>query len=431
MARADTCTLLALDRYATIMGIDPAHFNGAYSAALQPVGAKCSDIWWQYAWQSADRVAREDLAHEIGMAEEEIANLVGYWPGPKWIVDEVHPYPRPYRREYTAYGQNVRGLGKSIQTRYAKIIEPGPRETSAIGTASTVALTLEYVDLDGDGLDESARIVLPTTLTDIREVHTYFHDHGGDCEWEIKPPRDISIAGGSVTIVFWAWQFIDPDLWETLNTATARTAIDFLVPANLVTEVDVVREFSDDTVLSARFYWEPEGYHSLTTFCSVCGGTGCAICGLTTQDGCLHIRDVHRGIVVPTAGTYSQDTDAWSAAEWTQCREPDQVKVWYRAGDLDQRYLDGDRWDPLSHYWAQIIAWIATARLERPICACANQIALFSDLRIDLARSDRDGPTFTVSEDDLANPLGTRKGEVMAWRRMRNLIDRRNRVAVV
>jgi hypothetical protein len=45
--------------------------------------------------------------------------------------------------------------------------------------------------------------------------------------------------------------------------------------------------------------------------------------------------------------------------------------------------------------------------------------------------SSREGPSYSVSEDLLDNPLGTRAGEVRSWRRLRNILNRRNRVAVI
>jgi len=50
---------------------------------------------------------------------------------------------------------------------------------------------------------------------------------------------------------------------------------------------------------------------------------------------------------------------------------------------------------------------------------------------MDVTRSDPDGPTFIVSDSDLENPFGTRKGEVLAWRRVSKLAEKRGKVAVI
>jgi hypothetical protein len=50
---------------------------------------------------------------------------------------------------------------------------------------------------------------------------------------------------------------------------------------------------------------------------------------------------------------------------------------------------------------------------------------------MDLTRSDPNGPTFILPDRDKDNPFGTRKGEVMAWRRISRLALKVPSVAVV
>ena len=80
MARANTPTLLSLDRFAQILGVPPAHFAGGYTATVFPVTSSCSQVWFQHAWQAADKVGREELAVAIAGAEGDIASELGYWP---------------------------------------------------------------------------------------------------------------------------------------------------------------------------------------------------------------------------------------------------------------------------------------------------------------------------------------------------------------
>ncbi|MHC4709558.1 MAG: hypothetical protein ACYTA3_03815, partial [Planctomycetota bacterium] len=86
MARASTYTLLSLDRWAAIMGINGAHFNGAAASAVMPYTDCCTDIWFQYDWQFHSRVGREELARAIAASERDIAEVLGYWPAPTWIA---------------------------------------------------------------------------------------------------------------------------------------------------------------------------------------------------------------------------------------------------------------------------------------------------------------------------------------------------------
>lgn len=372
MARASYPTLLSLDKFAQIMGISPPHFNGAASAQSGdnpfPV-LGCSDLWFQHAFQSNDRVSREDIALAISEAEEDIANYINYWPAPMFI-EEVHNFPRHYRPEAFDSGLDVRWMRKSINLKWGRLIQAGQRNIASVGGASVAGGEMVFSDDDGDGYSETVTITLATALTEACEIKVYF-DGESTPEWEIRPHRSITIAGGNVIIVFWAWQLIDPDLWEAFPTG-APEALN-LLGAIYVNAVDVYREFVDTTEPSAQFFWEPKVRNIIPGFCTSCDGAGCPTCSLTTQDGCLYPRDVDQGIAVPVPAEYDEDEEVWTEQSYTECRAPDQVKLWYYAGDLSRLYLQSTtptsvvrrRCDPLSDYWAKMIAHLATARLER------------------------------------------------------------------
>lgn len=422
MARASVGTLLALDRYSYILGIVPAHFNQGVSDTVFPLSNRCSDVWFQHPWQAFDSVSREDLALEIANAEQDLADYLGWWPAPVWIEQEVEMYPRDHRPDvYRVGGANIRGQGKSIKADYGKIVSPGQRTVSLISSPSVAVGDLAYSDEDGDGFPETVTVTATTTLTNACDLKVYFYDHDGDQAWEIRPARTREIAAGTWTATFWKWQFIDPDRWEAIPTITDATAIDLDTDV-YVDQVDVYYEYTDTTATSAAFYWE--GLPS-TTICSVCLGVGCAQCSLTEQTGCIHIRDAERGVVVPRPATY--EDGAWSASAWAVCRDPDQVKVYYQSGLISQPHMQGRDCDPLSDWWAQTIAMLATARLERPFCTCGNSAALAEEWRIDLALAGESGRSTPF--ELLSNPFGTRRGEVRAWQRVSSLARHRLRGA--
>jgi len=419
MARASTPTLLSPERYSKIMGIVPPHFNQGLSGNLFSDSA-CSDVWYQWPWQSADSVAREDLALEIHTAEEELAMLVGYYPAPKYVVEDLYDYPRYHRPDlWQTDMSNVRGAPKSINLRKgrARFIGPGRRTVTLIGTATTVGATLVYSDADGDGFVENARIVLPTTLTDVNEVKAYFPGFSGSPEWEIRTERSKVIAAGNLTMNFYVWQLVDPDLWEAFPPAGGLVPITLAVLTNLLASVEVYREHRDTTQAGSEFLWNGDAG-------CVCGGTGCALCSYTTVDGCLYARDPVAGIVVPMPATYDAVSGTWGGASWFDCRDPDMVKLWYQSGDIDQRYLANQTHDPLSDRWARIIAYMATARLERPFCTCGNSHALAEWLREDLAFTPQGSGARYTTQDVLDSPFGTHRGEVMAWMQTKKLTER-------
>jgi len=435
MARASIYTLLSLDRYAKILGINPVHFSGATAGEYFPLRNRCSDIWLQHGWQFADAVSREDLALAIRDAELDIANELGFWPAPAWTVQEIRQYPRHHRHDvYRSGGRNVRGQMLSIMAEYGKIIQAGQRAitpNTPVDTATVIGGTLVYADADLDGFVERATITLPTTLTDVSEIKVFITGYEGAPTWEIRDPWYKAISGGSVEIRFYVWQMIDPDLWETYPTTATLdgpVAIDLTNLDNLVQSVEVYREYTLTTGVSATFYWEPTPSESLIDgLCRFCGGAGCEACTLTIQDGCLHVRDANRGVVVPQPATYDADEGIWSGDCFTKCRDPDFVKIWYYSGDFDQRYLAGHSLDPLSQEWANAIAWLATARLDRPFCSCGNVMALCQKWQSDLAAvssTQQQAQSYQNAPDVLTNPFGSRWGEVMAWRRVQRAKNR-------
>jgi hypothetical protein len=425
MARASTPTLLSLDRYAQILGIAPPAFNTGVSNIIFPGDLACH-TWYQYEWQAHDAVSREEVAREIAIAEQDIANFMGWWPAPRWIAQDVKMYPRFHRPEYySGGGINLRGQLKSIKATYGKIIEPGQRAVTYIGTATAqgAPCSKTFSDEDGDGFDETVTVSCTgVTTTDECEIKVYFEGHNGEPEWEIRPARDKSIVAGTFTATFYAWQLIDPDLWELFPTHVdgGTPTVNLDAGASYVTEVDIYREYNDPTATSAVFYWEPEPSSIGGGMCSCCGGTGCARCSLTEQEGCATIRNAELGILSSAPATYNADTEAWDSAGWSVCRNPDQMKVYYYCGNLSELNRAGRRCDGLSAQWARIIAFLATARLRRPLCDCSGVSSLVEWLQTDTAMSTRE-QTYTVLWDDLSNPFGTRRGEMEAYRHCRSL----------
>src|SRR5688572_10128086 len=115
MARASTPTLLSLDRWARIMGLNPVHFNGASGDSVWPLtGGVCKDVWPQHSWQSPDIISREELARNIHLAERAITRALGYSPAPTWFAEEEHNFPR-----YHNVGWNSPySMPRHVNTRY-------------------------------------------------------------------------------------------------------------------------------------------------------------------------------------------------------------------------------------------------------------------------------------------------------------------------
>jgi hypothetical protein len=418
MARASTYTHLSLDRYARVMGINPAHFHGANQISLStgetlfPIDNQQNNLWCQFAWQNADQVSREELAQKIFQAEKDIKEYLGYAVAPEWETEERHDFPVYHRPEYGHMAYDVRGSPRSIRTKYAKFISGGRRATSYINMVNVV-----YSDPDSDGWDEEATValVLPAALanTDINEIRCYFSTHNGEREWEIRSPKRKSKLGLLVTFVYNSWQMIDPDLYELLPTNdVSGKSIDISTTANYVVSVEVYREYNDTTDDHVEFITYDYSNGSV------------AIDG-----GYLVELEGDDNVVIPFMGTYSIVDGEWSGGGVCSPGDADYMKLYYLAGLLGAPPSYSLYDDYLPEWLATSIAYIATARLERIFYANNNATALATNLRQDIAIVS-DG--FALFPDNLLRcPFGTRYGEVMAYRSLRSFAERKAHGAVV
>jgi hypothetical protein len=403
-------THLSLSRYARIVGVvSPPHFFGSYSQTRFPLKGQCDMVVPRHGWQLSEVVSREEILEQIYIAEQEIAEFLGYDVAPTFVTNEPHSYPKPYDPLlHSSGGLNTAAFDKSIEAKKAFVIEPGQRAVSLIGTATTTGSSLEYTDEDGDGTIETAIVTMPTTETEACELRVFVPSMGGADEWEIRHPRRKTISGGNVVFEFDVWLFINPDLDARYPDIDDYRALDYTDTTNLLDSVDIYRVYVDNTAESARFYWESDP-NCVTPGSVVDAGS------LITQGGVAILRDVQSGLLVPRAASYDASLSAWTGDTWSGNRDPDIVRVSYYAGDVAQAYLGGGSCDPLKDIYAKAIAYMATARLHRSICSCPGIVQFFESLQVDMASSTTN-QNFAVGFRDLENPFGTRRGEIMAWR---------------
>lgn len=398
-------THLSLNRYAKIMQISPAHFNGLASATIFPLTNRCSDVWKRYDWQSPDSVSWESLNQAILEAERNIKDYLRYSVAPEWTV-ELLQWPSIHRRDSYAVVLNA-----PITLGYDYLISPGVRAVELIKSAAAIA----YSDADGDGFNELATITAPTTLTAVTGIKAYVSGKSGAIDWELRPIRSKAISAGTLTIQMDAVYLTNPDLQSLPPTSDGEEALDLLDATNYLTTLDIYREYSDTTVTTAELYWR--------STCNYCGGIGCQACYSSTQTGCARVMSSRPALVEVNVATYDVVQDAWYFSPWGIDLPPEQVKVWYYAGQISDRYKNGHDYDPLDQSLAQCIAWLATARLERPFCNCGTATALANRLMMDMAVTEGD-VSKNIAFEELDNPFGTRLGELWAYRRLRKLLGK-------
>lgn len=388
MARANTFTLLPLDTWAKVMQLNPFEFNQIGTGFPVDNSAQCDHVFFQYSWQQ-DFLSREEIGNCIGMAEDMIAVELGYWPAPKYFVNEVQQYPRPGNRELYAGGRTVRGQLKSVQLNWHKVQGGGLFARTSI--AAGVAVTLS--DSDGDGINDKFTLTQATTITDPNEIAVYFTTADRNSEpidetWRIRPVR-VSIAAGIATITGHSSLLVVPDLTfrtdaQVLNVTTA---------ANYVTTLDVYRIYTDDDTTTSKqgnAIWEL---------------TPCADppCGVEYSPLCIGARQAEIGFV--SVSYTPVDTCHW--------RAPDRVSVNYLAGEP---LVDGQ----MSQQMADIVAHLATALLPVEKCGCERADRIIAYWR-EVAPASGEGMRVQLTGSYKDNPFGPQRGAMYAYEKVQRL----------
>lgn len=309
MARSDSITLLPLDRWAQLMQVPLTHFN-QLNGLKAPV--TCDDVW--------DQDSRDMLAWNMQLAEEMIAQELGFWPAPKFIVNERHLFGQT--------GVRADWGNAEIKTDYGYVECYGTEQLTLVQADATV----EYMDLDNDplGREETAEIGnaiyadLPACAEEC-QVAVFFRVADGakdaaDAAWEIRP-LTVDIDGSTMRIRAESSLFVRPSLWDL--TAMDCNGSDEpnkykweFQTANLVSQVDVycrtINQQSPVTLL-----WD-----------GVCDCTG--ICQHKTQTACAYPIDLKRGFFAPRPSSWNGTTNIDAAP--TYSIPPESIKVSYRSG---------------------------------------------------------------------------------------------------
>lgn len=412
-------TLLPLETFRRIVHYHPFHFFGLADSDNAPV-SQCNDIIAKYGWQASDAAGRDDILQAIETAESKLKDYLRWSVAPHW-VDEVLPFPQFHQvgNRYTANAA-VDGRWMTVNATEGKIQAVGQETLTLIGTA-----TITYSDADGDGLSDTftATTVATTTETDSDDIDVYFgsadrlDNESANDNWKIAPVQKTINGNGTVTVRGRAWLLVKPILYEGL-AATQGSPIDPTVAANFVTSVEVYRHYTnpDGTTVDtsqAVLIWETAAYPN---FAQCCGGTVVSLTNTTDPASYYQavaragIRNAETGELNPAAASYDATNAVWSAVTWGLCVPPDRVRTRYKAG---QPLVRGE----MTRQLQTIVARLACAELVVRPTACDVANREFYRWQFDLARAaGNNDEQYRISNQDLNNPLGTRAGQVQAWK---------------
>ena len=413
------------------MGFHPWHFWGLANSTV-PVNSACDDTVKQYSWQNSDAVGRDDILKAIETAEQRLHDYLGYWPAPKYGSKQIdYPTFLDVRVRYSGY-TDADGRWISVKT--------GENYLQAIGVEQLRLLEtcdVTYSDPDGDGLEELFTFTVATIQTDVSKLAFYFsvadrldEERVGD-KYRIQPVN-VVISGGIATVKGSRWLLVRPILYEGASVGDINPA----TAANFVTTIDAYTRITNSQGIrlddcQIRLEWETvpyPNYASLITGSStaqvVDGGapntdfnpldddlssTDPAAMGMAV--GRAGIRNSRLGVIIPAQAVYNVADAAWQSVNWANLTAPDRIIVRYRAGmELDQK-------GHMKQELRTLVARMAAAELARPICACDTASRELYRWQFDLGRiGGADDERYSISQMDLENPFGTRRGHVWSWK---------------
>ena len=413
--------LLPLYSFFEAISYHPWHaFGIGGSGSLRPT-SECNDIVKRYGWQMVGAAGLHDVEQAIERAETKLRSYLGFSVAPHYVVETL-PMPA-----YTP----ADGRWPTVKAAEGEIRAVGVETLAAISAGAAVT----YSDTDGDGIEDTFSVTAATSLTDTSQIAVYFSSGDRFSGWgataALSPrwrllPIQATISGGNVTVRGPKQLCVRPVLYEGItNVGSSGLAPD--LTANFVTTLDIYQRYTgiDGTTVAtsqAVLTWETRPCHGWWCCCAGCAtdpysGSPYDPAAVAQAVARVGIRDARTGLLTPAEAAYNTTTGIWSALTTTACDWPDRVTLRYLAGyPLGS---DGQMQEP----YRTIVARMAAAELAMLLPGCETSNRELWRWQFDLARSGgaNDEQYGAVSAADLANPFGTRRGQVAAWNAVTNL----------
>ena len=417
--------LLPIYSFFEILGFHPWHAAGIAGTGDLAIDTGCNTLIRRYEWQNSDAAGRKSIEDAIEVAETKLRDYLGYSVAPHY-VSEVLPWPR---QTHAPWGSDGRWL--DIQLTEGEVRAVGVETVASISTG--VAVT--YADTDGDGIDDTFTVTAATTITDTSQIAVYFSSGDRFNGWgkttALSPfwrllPVQISISGGTVTVRGPKQLCVKPIKYEGAVNIGAN-GLDPGTAGNFVTTLDIYRRYTatDGNTVStsqAVITWETRPSHGWWCCCSGCtgvsdpySGSPYDIAATANAVARVGIRDSRHGLITAAQESYDATTGIWSNLDWSVCSTPDRVTVRYLAGF--PLASDGQMQEP----YRTIVARMAAAELSRPVCGCDSANRELYRWQFEVSQTARGDELFAISPEDLANPFGTRRGHIYAWKYVRKL----------
>ncbi len=419
-----TTNVLPLETWRKLMGFDPYHFWGLSNGKI-PIHGSCDAIIQQYNWQDSDAVGRSQIAEAIATAEGLVREYLGFAPAPQYretlLLWPVTNAP---------YWADLWGRTTTVNLGEGYLQAVGIEKYTQIGTATTGGGGLVFSDEDGDGLNDTfVATVTVAAGTNPLSLGCYFSaadrldDEDVSQRWRIAPTR-AEVVGTTATLRGNFWQLVRPIRYEGVQGTGSNGLNPDDLATVIVSSLEIWQRTTDPTgtaiaTSQAALTWNSHPCHGWWCCCVSCIPNSNDAAATATALARVGIRDARHGIVTPLESVYDADTSEWRTSGNCWAWQPDRVTVRYLAGyPLDNRgQMDRDM--------ATIVARLAAAELNRPICACADSRADLYRWQYDLTLAGESDKLFSTGDPDINNPFGTRRGHVFAWKQIKQRMQMR------
>lgn len=233
-------------------------------------------------------------------------------------------------------------------------------------------LPVVYSDADGDGYTETASVTLTNfnTSWNTKEIKPFFPGYAGAARYQIRHAIKRTLTNTTLVISMPSWLLIEPSVWERHPTREGFIPVNANNQNILVDTLDLYRvSFVPSTITIGSQTFTPTILDHKSSFVS------------------LKPANVNCTTAQPISASFS-----------------------YFVGEQDELFED-----EVPQFWAETICWLSVARLTKPSCTCSSMVPIWQELQKNFAM--REGGQ-TLDFNDIANPFGTRGGELKAWHRV-------------
>lgn len=379
--------LTPLETFREQISYNPFHFWGL-SGDAAPVDSACNTIVREFAWQLADAAGRDDIRKAILTAERKLKDHLGYFVRPVYVSEVVNIgcfFHSMRNSDFSYYGY---GYGSDYyRAGYQTLLKLSSGQLRAVQTETWVATAYGgapgYTDIDADGNKDTFEIFIADAVTAPADVEIGFI--ASDCppNWTADQRRIFPVTverydSTTIRISGAAWLMVAPKRYSAFNYAGLDPAIE----TSFVSAVDVFIRTASAANAATFQYYDSAGV-------------------FTTSALNVSVENPDAGLVLVSSA---------DCIGFCTCNAPNltqSIAINYRAG-ADAGDFDTE------------VAALACAEMRRRVCACETANSNIYAWQVDMALP----MAFTkvhIAPEDIANPIGTRAGQIAAWKRIQLL----------